>query len=322
MSGATTIGAGGGNGSGATEVPGTGRHVQSGILDDTVTVHCTQQYAVVGGVDVGALRHAIGEIRALAGGDNGPDHVVVAIGASLLGTLAPAEMPAGMRPFTRIEGADGHEIPATQDDLFVWFTATTRDRCLWAAWQARNALSGLADLNAETHGFKYFESLDVTGFEDGTENPTGDERVDVAAIAEGPSTGGSFVLAQRWVHDLRGFEQLDLDAQEAVFGRTKDRSVELDPLPERSHVERVVMEDDAGDEREIYRRSFPYGDTGELGLFFLASNSDLSTFQDMLERMLGVTDGLRDRLTDASRAVSSAYYLAPSVEGLDAIVTG
>jgi len=305
-----------------TLVPGVGRHLQPGLLDETPTVHCTQQFTIVGGADVSELRRAIGEVRSLVGDERGPSHVVVAIGASLLGTLAPSEMPAGMRPFTRIEGTDGHEIPATQDDLLVWFTASSRDRCLWAAWQARSSFEGLADLTAETHGFKYFASLDVTGFEDGTENPDGAERVEVAAIAEGPSAGGSFVLAQRWVHDLHGFEALDVEDQEAVIGRTKDGSVELDPLPERSHVERVVMEDSAGDEREIYRRSFPYGTTDELGLFFLAFNRDLDTFQDMLERMMGTTDGLRDRLTDASRAVSSAYYVAPSVELLDAIVRG
>lgn len=296
--------------------------MQPGVLDETVTTHCVQQFDVVAGVDVAALRRAVGVVRDLAGTDRGPRHVVVAFGASLLGTLAPVEMPAGMRPFTTIEGTDGHAAPATQHDLLVWSSDTTSDRCLSAAWQVRVALEGLAVLTAETHGFRYFESLDVTGFEDGTENPTGGDRVDVAAIAEGPSAGGSFVLAQRWVHDLRGFERLELAQQEAVIGRTRVGSVELVPLPERSHVERVVLEDDAGDEREIYRRSFPYGTTDELGLFFLAFNRDLATFQDMLERMLGASDGLRDRLTDSSRAVSSAYYLAPAVEVLDVIVGG
>jgi len=84
----------------------------------------------------------------------------------------------------------------------------------------------------------------------------------------------------------------------------------------------VVMEDDRGEERQIYRRSFPYGNTDELGLFFLAFNAELQTFQDMLERMYGVTDGLRDRLTDVSHPVSGAYYIAPSQELLDSIVAG
>lgn len=300
----------------------SGSHVQRGILDESTRTHCVQQYRVLLGVDVAVLRSAIGAIRDLAGTEEGPAHVVVAFGASLLGTLAPGGMPAGMRPFTRIEGTDGHEIPATQDDLVLWFSADTADRCLAAAWHARGQLDGLAELTGETPGFRYFANRDLTGFEDGTENPTGGDRVDVATIPAGPSAGGSFVLAQRWVHDLRAFEELSLDDQEAVIGRTKDESIELDPLPERSHVERVEVTDADGSEREIYRRSFPYGTTGELGLFFLAFSGDLTTFQDMLERMVGAADGSRDRLTDYSRAVSSAFYVAPPVELLEAIVAG
>lgn len=295
-------------------------NIQPGILDETTTCHCAQQYEVVGGVDVTALRKVIGSILDLAGADRGPTHVVVAFGASLLGTLAPQEMPAGMRPFMPIAGPSGSGVPATQDDLLVWFSSTTADRCLSGAWLARAALDGLAELRSETHGFQYFDHQDLTGFEDGTENPEGSERVEVLAIPEGPSAGGSFVLAQRWIHDLRAFECLAIDEQELIFGRTKDGSVELDPLPERSHVERVVMHDDQGEEREIYRRSFPYGTTDELGLFFLAFNKDLDTFQEMLERMFGVADRSTDRLTDVSRPVTSAYYVAPSVEVLDAIV--
>ena len=302
-------------------VTSAGTHVQPGVLDESTTSHCVQQYEVVGGVDVAALRAAIGDIRDLAGAERGPDHVVVAIGASLLGTLAPSEMPAGMRPFTPVEGIDGHRVPATQDDLLVWFSSATADRCLSGAWLARSALDGLAELTEETHGFQYFDHQDITGFEDGTENPKGDERLDVAAIAEGPSAGGSFVVAMRWVHDLKAFERLKVDEQELVFGRTKDGSQELDPLPECAHIERVVMTDESGDEREIYRRSFPYGTTDELGLFFLAFHSDIDTFQDMLDRMYGVTDGLRDKLTDVSHPLTAAYYVAPPVEVLDAIVS-
>lgn len=299
-----------------------GTHVQPGILDETTTCHCAQQYELVQGVDVVALRAAIGAIRDLAGAEVGPDHVVLAFGASLFGTLAADEMPAGMRPFTPVDGIDGFVAPATQDDLLIWFSSTTADRCLSGAWLARRALDDLATLTDETHGFQYFDHQDITGFEDGTENPVGAERVEVMAISEGPSAGGSFVLAQRWVHDLASFECLQVDEQELVFGRTKDGSVELDPLPECAHVERVVMTDAEGEEREVYRRSFPYGTTDELGLFFLAFNRDLATFQDMLERMYGVTDGLRDKLLDVSRAVSGAYYIAPSVEVLDTIATG
>ncbi|MFZ4518691.1 MAG: Dyp-type peroxidase [Microthrixaceae bacterium] len=304
-----------------TATDGT-RSPQPGILDQRTTCHWIQQYTVSFAADVAALRRALADIRAIEGGENGARRVVLAMGSSLLGTLATAEMPAGARPFTDIEGPEvegaRRTAPATQDDLLVWFASDTPDRNLAAAWRARAALDGLAELREETPGFQYFESLDLTGFEDGTENPKGDERLDVAVLAEGPGAGGSFVLAQRWVHDLARFEHLDVADQERVIGRTKDGSVELDPLPEHSHVERVVMEDGAGEEREIFRRSFPYGDTSELGLFFLAFAADPTVLSDMLHRMFGLTDGHYDHLTGISRPVSGAYYVAPAVEVLDA----
>jgi porphyrinogen peroxidase len=298
------------------------RSPQPGILDESPPCHWAQQYSVVTGADVDALRDALADIRSLEGSDRGPQRVTVCIGASLLGTLAPDEMPSGVRPFTDIHGIDGVTVPATQDDLLVWFSSSTEDRNLAAAWLARSTLDGLAELREETAGFTYFEHLDLSGFEDGTENPKGEERLPVARIPDGPSAGGSFVLAMRWVHDLAAIEAMDVRDQEQIFGRTKDGSVELDPLPERAHIERVVMEDADGEEREIYRRSFPYGDTSELGLFFLAFNADLSTFSDMLDRMYGRVDGVRDRLTDVSRAVSGAYYVAPPTEVLDALCRG
>lgn len=296
---------------------------QPGILDEDEVCHWVQQYRVVPAVDVAALRRAIAEVRGIEGASQGCERVVVALGSSLLGTLAPEAMPAGVRPFTDVVGPGGTVFPSTQDDLLVWFASATADRNLSSAWLARAALADVAELGSETPGFQYFDHLDLTGFEDGTENPKGAERDEVAFLPEGePGAGGSFVLAQRWVHDLAAFERMPVADQEAVFGRTKDGSVELDPLPDGCHVERVVMEDDGGEEREIYRRSFPYGDTSELGLFFLAFSADHSTFHDMLRRMSGEADGTADRLLSVSRPVSGAYYFAPSVEVLDRICGG
>lgn len=306
----------------ATTPPGGTRSPQPGILDESTSHHWVQQYTVAFAADVGALRAALARIRALEGTDRCARRVVLAMGSSLLGTLATAEMPAGARPFTEIEGPDvegaRRTAPATQDDLLVWFASDAPDRNLASARRARAELAGLAELREETPGFRYFEHLDLTGFEDGTENPTGEERVSVAVLADGPGAGGSFVLAQRWVHDLAGFEHLGVAEQERVIGRTREGSVELDPLPEHCHVERVVLEGELGEERQIFRRSFPYGDTSELGLFFLAFAADPTVLSDMLHRMFGLVDGHYDRLTGFSRAVSGAYYVAPASEVLDA----
>jgi putative iron-dependent peroxidase len=176
----------------------------------------------------------------------------------------------------------------------------------------------VADLASEVPAFVYHDSRDMTGFVDGTENPGVDEAFDVALLAEGAGAGGSFVLAQRWRHDLDRFHKLDVAEQEGVIGRTKPDSVELGDAvkPPNAHIARVVIEDD-GEELEIYRRSVPYGTVAEHGLFFLAFSADPTRFDRMLGAMFGVEDGIRDRLTEFSTPLSGAYYWAPSLADLD-----
>ena len=130
--------------------------------------------------------------------------------------------------------------------------------------------------------------------------------------------GGSFAIAQRWVHDLGAFHALALEEQEGVFGRTKPDSVELadDVKPPTAHIARVVIEED-GEELEIYRRSVPYGTVAEHGLFFIAFSADPTRFEKMLRRMFGQSgDGVRDRLTDFTKPVASANYFVPSLAAL------
>ena len=138
-----------------------------------------------------------------------------------------------------------------------------------------------------------------------------------ALVPEGrPGAGGSHVLAMRWVHDLDAFERLPVEEQERVFGRTKPDSIEFvgARLPTDAHIARVQIDDDAGEEVQIYRRSVPYGTTREHGLNFLAFGADRERFDRMLRRMFGPSDdGRHDRLADFSRPVSGAFYFAPSL---------
>ena len=139
-------------------------------------------------------------------------------------------------------------------------------------------------------------------------------------IAGGPGAGGSFVLAQRWIHDLDGFAALATAEQEQIIGRTKPDSVELEDQPVDSHLGRVVHTDEDGKELEIYRRSVPYGTSTEAGLYFLAFTDDLAKIDLMLESMFGATgDGHHDRLVTFSETVSGAYYYAPSRETLQSL---
>jgi putative iron-dependent peroxidase len=177
----------------------------------------------------------------------------------------------------------------------------------------------VATLATQLPAFTYLDSRDLSGFEDGTENPSIAEAPAVTAVADGePGAGGSIVLVQRWVHHLGAFHAPPLEEQERIIGRTKATSEELpeDVRPATSHISRVVIEED-GEELEIFRRSTSYGDVREHGLLFVGFSRSATTFHRMLERMVG-NDGPRDALTTWSTPVSGAYYYAPPLEAFAA----
>jgi putative iron-dependent peroxidase len=183
-----------------------------------------------------------------------------------------------------------------------------------------HAVSDVAAVADERAGFIYRDGRDMTGFVDGSANPPTRTAPQVAMVPAGAAgEGGSHVLAMRWVHTLDPFARLPVADQEAVIGRTKQESIELSNTakPATAHIARVEIHDAGGSELPIYRRSVPYGSVTEYGLYFVAFSGERSRFDVMLERMFGrADDGLRDRLTDFSRAVSGGYYFAPSLNAL------
>jgi len=246
-----------------------------------------------------------------AGGAN----IVVGFAPQLWRRLAPDATPAKLSDFPVIPG-----VPVAQHDVWVWIHGTGDDVLFDSAREVSRLLAGTATLAAEITGFVYRDSRDLTGFVDGTENPALEEAHQVATIADGrPGAGGSFAITQRWVHDLASFEALTVAEQEGVIGRTKPDSIELDDdvKPPTAHIARVVVEDDDGEELEIWRRSVPYGTVDEHGLHFVAFSADPSRFERMLRRMFGQDDdGLHDRLTDFSRPVASAAWFVPALDAL------
>jgi putative iron-dependent peroxidase len=292
-------------------------HAQPGIFAQGTRSHYLCEFDARDGVTADALLGAVQRLRepsVTAGGAN----IVVAFGPDLWRGLRPGAAPDALRSFPTLEGA-----PSTPHDVFLWVHGTGPDVLLDMARAAVGVLAPVAELVTDLPGFVYRDSRDITGFIDGTENPPVEEAFAVALVEDGPGIGGSFVLAQRWRHDLAAFHALSEDDQELVIGRTKRESIELDDdvKPLDAHIARVVIEDDGG-ELEIYRRSVPYGTVREHGLFFLAFSADPTRFDRMLARMFGTADGIHDRLTRFTQPQSGAYYFAPSLADLDGAMGG
>jgi porphyrinogen peroxidase len=271
-----------------------------------------------------AAARALGEAQPIATGtaalDPGARLVLSAgIGPGMWERISPSSRPKGLRPFKPL-GAGERAAPATGGDLFFHVASARHDLNFELVSRLKSTLGSEVEVLEEVHGFRYLDSRDLTGFIDGTENPAGEERAEVALIGgEDPEfAAGSYVATQRYVHDLEGWRRLPDADQEGVIGRTKGDSVELADgvKPATAHISRVVIEE-GGEELQILRQSYPYGSAREAGLFFVAYGRTIDNFEKMLARMMGASgDGVHDRLMEFSRAVSGATFFVPSMEAL------
>jgi putative iron-dependent peroxidase len=216
-----------------------------------------------------------------------------------------------------VVGPDGFTMPATQHDLVLWFSGSAYDVVFDEARGAIAALAPVASVGHEASSWSYRHDRDLTGFIDGTENPSLARAPEVALIPPGaPGEGGSVLLLQRWAHDAEAWESLTTERQEAAMGRTKADSIELEDRPEDSHVARTDQED-FGD---IFRRNMPYGTVTEHGTMFVGFAADQGPLARMLDSMAGI-DGPRDALTRYTEPRSGAYYFVPSIPALRAFAT-
>ena len=182
----------------------------------------------------------------------------------------------------------------------------------------------MAAVATEVTGWSYRHSRDLTGFEDGTENPSLAQAPAVALVPAGqPGEGSSVVLVQEWIPHAEAWNALDVTAQEQVMGRSKADSVELDEdtQPENSHVSRTVIEDEAGQELPIFRRNVPHGTPTDHGTMFVGFSYDPPRLQRILNRMAGAEDGTRDALTRYTTPVTGAYYIVPAIDHLAPLTT-
>ena len=280
------------------------------------------------GADMGATKAAISQLRADCAAEN--INLVVGFGPSLLANLTD-DVPSDFQPYETFQSIDGSgkEAKGTQEELLFWLNSEKKDEVWKAQWDAREALKGHMRVARETMTFIYGDSLDLSGFIDGTGNPEPERDVEVAIVPDGESgAGGSFIIAQRWVHDLEAFNLLPVEEQEKVFGRTKADSTRLSVQPPTSHLSHVELRegktgDDSTQKRdEISRRSTPYAfHDGTVGLYFMAFCKSQAPLRERMRAMYGMDGQVRDRLTSYSNPASGSFYFAPSVETLDAVLS-
>jgi porphyrinogen peroxidase len=250
------------------------------------------------------------EPRTTMGGVN----LVAGFRPALWRASAPGDMPDGVAGFEEdLVGSDGFVMPATQHDAVLWLSGSGYDVVFDVARSVVRALGGLGTLAEETSSWPYHHDLDLTGFIDGTENPTLVDAPALVVVPEGsPGAGGTVLLLQKWAHDAASWESLPLETQERVIGRTKADSVELDDKSPDSHVA-STDQDRFG---KIFRRNMPYGTVTDQGTMFVGFCFEQRPLTAMLESMAGVGGGTRDALTRYTTPLSGAYYFVPSAESL------
>ncbi|ORM64782.1 Dyp-type peroxidase [Pantoea rwandensis] len=243
---------------------------------------------------------------------------VIAFGDTLWRDLQGASSAPELKAFAPL----GKSIaPATQRDLLIHIQSLRHDVNFSLAQAALTAFADAVVIEEETHGFRWVEERDLSGFVDGTENPQGDARQQVAIIAEGPDAGGSYVFTQRWEHNLKLWNRMAVEKQEAIIGRTKVDNEELpaDQRPATSHLSRVDLKEE-GKGLKILRQSLPYGTaSGTHGLYFISYCNRLYNIEQQLLSMFGERDGKMDAMLRFTKPVTGSYFFAPSLTALQAL---
>lgn len=276
---------------------------QPGILATPVPAQARHLF-----FDLQAAEHlpaALDRLLQLADGAS----AVVGFGESLVRVLG--RQVEGLREFPALSGA-GVDNPSTQHALWVWLRGEDRGDLLLRTHALERELAPALQLVEQVEAFRHGAGLDLTGYEDGTENPQDEDAVDAAVVAGVGAglDGGSFAAIQQWRHQLWAFAALPQAEQDDIIGRRKSDNEELDEAPESAHVKRTAQES-FEPEAFVVRRSMPWTAGADAGLMFLAFGRSLDAFEAQLRRMSGLEDGIVDALYRFSRPLTGGYYWCP-----------
>jgi porphyrinogen peroxidase len=249
---------------------------------------------------------------------------IVSFGSEVWDRLFGEPRPAQLHPFLEFRAGARHAI-ATAGDLLFHIRARRMDLCFELASQIMNRIADAVAVADEVHGFSFFDQRDLLGFVDGTENPDGEAALDATLVGdEDPAfAGGSYVIVQKYLHDLDAWNGLPTEAQERIIGRTKLSNIELDAAvkPSFAHNELTKIVEN-GEEIKIVRDNMPFGEVGkgDFGTYFIGYARSPRTIEQMLENMfIGKPPGNYDRILDFSRAATGNLFFAPTATFLESV---
>jgi putative iron-dependent peroxidase len=248
---------------------------------------------------------------------------VMGFGSDAWDRLFGGPRPKDLHPFQEIRGQ--HHAVSTPGDILLHLRATRMDLCFELATQIMSRLGDAVATTDEVHGFSYFDDRDLIGFVDGTENPVDQEAIDAAIIGDEDASfaGGSYVITQKYIHDLRSWNALPVEQQEKIIGRTKLADIELEDSVKPSYAHNALTSiEENGEQLDIVRDNMPFGDIGkgEFGTYFIGYARSPKRIEQMLVNMfVGRPPGNYDRLLDHSKPVTGSLFFVPSATFLQGI---
>ena len=300
--------------------PVTAKLTKASIFMQVVIKPGTENEATVRGLcaDLSSLLRGIGFRSA-----TGRLTCVLGVGSEAWDRLFGAPRPAELHPFKEIRGV--HHAVSTPADLLFHICAEEMDLCFEMASAIMDRIGDIVTVVDEVHGFKYFDARDLLGFVDGTENPVDQAALDAALIGEEDAAfaGGSYVITQKYLHDMRKWNAMPVEYQEGVVGRKKLSDIELAESAKPSYAHNVLTNiEENGQQLQIVRANMPFGEVGkgEFGTYFIGYARSPSRIERMLNNMfVGVPPGNYDRLLDVSTPVTGSLFFIPTADFLDEV---